>query len=96
MFDSPTLVTVSALDVLGLPDVLSVDLSCDQLLLCDGDSGDDDDGQGDRVDGGVNGVDVSQHEAGECGEVFELHLGLWKVGETKKVEVYVSPICDLG
>jgi hypothetical protein len=25
-----------------------------------------------------------------------LHLGLWKVGETKKVEVYVSPICDLG
>ena len=72
----PSLVTVSALNVGRLPDVLPVDLCCDQRLLGDGDSSDDDDGQRDGVDGGVNGVDVSQHEAGKTGEVFELHVGL--------------------
>ncbi len=81
VFDSPTLVTVSALDVLGLPDVLPVDLGGDQLLLCDGNSGDDDDGQGDRVDGGIDGVDQSDgQEAGDGGDNAGVHVGGREVG----------------
>ena len=81
LIDIPTLVTVSALNMLWLPDVLPVDLSCDQLLLGDGNSGDDDDGQGDRVDGGIDGVYQSNgQEAGDGGDNTSVHFGGKKVG----------------
>ena len=85
----PTLVTVSALFMCGLPDVLSVDLSCDQLLLCDGDSGDDNDGQGDRVDSGIDGVDQSDgQEARDGGDNAGVHVGGREVG-LKNISIFI-------
>lgn len=72
----PALVTVSRFD--GPADVVPVDFSCDQFLLGDGNSGDDDDCEGNGVDCGVNGVDQSEgQEAGKSGECAELHDGGW-------------------
>ena len=73
----PALVTVSSVD--GPADVVPVDFGCDQFLLGDGNSGNDDDGEGDGVDCGVNGVHQSEgQEAGKSGECTELHDGGWE------------------
>ena len=75
----PALVSVAAA-VLGVDvggDVLTVDLSSDELLLGDGDAGDDDDGEGDGVNGGLDAADVGQSKAGQTGEVLKLHFGCW-------------------
>ena len=76
----PALVSVAAA-VLGVDvggDVLTVDLSSDELLLGDGDAGDDDDSQGHGVDGGVDGVEEGEgHEAGSSSDCAEMHVGGW-------------------
>ena len=66
---------VLGVDVGG--DVLTVDLSSDELLLGDGDTGDDDDGEGDGINGGLDAADVGQSKAGQTGEVLKLHFGCW-------------------
>jgi hypothetical protein len=53
-----------------------VDLGGDELLLGDGDAGDDDDGEGDGIDGSLDAADVGQGKAGQTGEVLQLHFGL--------------------
>ena len=74
--DLPSLVAVSAaLD--GFADVLTVDFGGNELLLGDGDAGDDDDGEGDGVNGGLDAADVGQSKAGQTGEVLKLHFGCW-------------------
>ena len=76
----PALLSIASA-VLGVGvggDVLAVDLGGDELLLGDGDAGDDDDSQGHGVDGGVDGVEEGEgHEAGSSSDSAEMHVGGW-------------------
>ena len=94
----PALLSIASA-VLGVGvggDVLAVDLGGDELLLGDGDAGDDDDSQGHRVDGGVDGVEEGEgHEAGSSSDSAEMHVGGWVefaagVEEQKRLENTIS------
>jgi len=81
--------TLSALlaiftDMLRLSDVLSVDFCSNQLLLGNGNTCNDNNCKGDRVNCSINSVDQSKgHEAGDSSKNLDLHLDEGREAELK-------------